>query len=535
MGFQNKPGVYEQIINQAIQESLDREKFLYEFEKIDSEEAFKVLGMYVSQVLEKALKYIKENEENKIDEKVLFCNKIINKIMEYIGDDGFSEYLIDNQSQLLLSISDKINNISSFNKKAEVVRPVSSIARTSIFTGTIYEPTMISEIKREILSADRIDFLVSFIKFSGLRLLLDELKEFTHRKKLRIITTSYMGATDPKAIEELRNLPNTEIKVSYETKRTRLHAKSYIFYRNSGYTTVYVGSSNMSNVAMSDGLEWNVKLTAYDMKENIEKIITTFEGYWNDKDFVDYREGDKEKFQQAIDHERKGKDEYEIDIDIRPYPYQQEILEKLKSERVIREKWKNLIVAATGTGKTMIAAFDYKNFVNDNKQKENKILFIAHREEILTQSIKTFRHVLRDHNFGEKFVGNHRPTDLRHLFMSIQTFNSQEFDIKVDPGYYDYIVVDEFHHSAASTYQKLLNHFTPKILLGLTATPERMDGKDVTDYFDNRVAAEIRLPEAIDRKILSPFHYFGITDTIDLSDVRWSRGGYNLDELEKNI
>ena len=184
-----------------------------------------------------------------------------------------------------------------------------------------------------------------------------------------------------------------------------------------------------------------------------------------------------------------------------------------------------------GTGKTVIAAFDYRNFRKKHPGEACRLLFVAHREEILTQSRDTFQGVLRDLNFGELFVGNYVPENLDHLFISVQTMNSQKLYEKLNPDYYDFIIVDEFHHASAPTYQRFLNYFKPKILLGLTATPERMDGASILDYFDNRIAAEIRLPEAIDRKLLSPFQYFGVTDTVDLSNLKWARGGYEKSEL----
>ena len=162
-----------------------------------------------------------------------------------------------------------------------------------------------------------------------------------------------------------------------------------------------------------------------------------------------------------------------------------------------------------------------------------RLLFVAHREEILKQSLYTFRAVLKDANFGELFFGGYKPESIDHLFLSIQTFNSQDFTSKTAPDFYDYIVVDEFHHATAPTYQKLLQHYRPQILLGLTATPERMDGKSILPYFDDRIAAEIRLPEAIDRKLLCPFQYFGVTDTVDLDSLRWTQGGYDKSELER--
>lgn len=531
------PGLYEQVINNQLTRELS---IVPETRKsiapIDKAEASKVLAQYLTDVVQKGLDNVLDNGGD-ISTQVSLANQIITLIQNTTQEADFAALGVDPRAeQLLALLRENDPRLAVGKTAADLSRPKTSIAQSSLFTGATHEPQMYTELKTEIVSADRIDMLVSFIKWSGLRLLMDELREFTQNGgELRIITTSYMGATDVKAIEELRQLPGTKIKVSYDTKRTRLHAKTYVFYRDTGFTTAYVGSSNLSNAAISSGLEWNVKVTRRDLPETIDKIAATFESYWNSTEFEYYSEDQKERLARALKAERyfDANNAEVYTMDIVPYSYQQEILDKLEAERTVRGYTRNLVVAATGTGKTVISALDYKRFRKQNPGQPCRLLFVAHREEILKQSIYTFRAVLKDANFGEMFVGSYRPEGIDNLFLSIQTFNTQNFTEKTAPNYYDYIIVDEFHHAAAPTYQALLAYYQPRILLGLTATPERMDGKSILPYFNYRIAAEIRLPEAIDRKLLCPFQYFGVTDHVDLDTLRWSAGGYDKGELSR--
>ena len=529
-------GLYEQIINQQLEKEItSATDVILKTEPIDQAEAAKILSKYVADVVEVCLNHIRDNGGD-VRNQIFLVNKVVTAMQEELAERDFDRFAVAKQAKQLIAFFENRNSVSSIEERVDMIRPVTSIAQSSLFTGAIHEPQMYSELKKEIASSNRIDMLVSFIKWSGLRLILDEIKAFTmNGGMLRVITTSYMGATDIKAVEELSRLTNTRIKISYDTKRTRLHAKAYVFYRDTGFSTAYVGSSNLSNAAISSGLEWNVKVARKDLPETIDKIAATFESYWNSNEFEFYSDDQKPRLVYALREEKyyDASQPYGYVLDISPYPYQQEILDRLEAEREIRGHFRNLIVAATGTGKTVISALDYKRFCRQNAGKHNRLLFIAHREEILRQSLSTFRAVLKDQNFGEMFVGNTRPDGIDHLFMSIQTFNSQDFASKTTPDFYDYIVVDEFHHAAAPSYNSLLEHYQPQILLGLTATPERMDGKSILPFFDNRIAAEIRLPEAIERKLLSPFQYFGVTDVVDLNQLRWKVGGYDKGELSQ--
>ncbi len=480
------------------------------------------------------------NGESRIHDQINLANTIVQWLSTHIKDEQLiSENLIDSQGKILTALFDKANPIAAdLPKHIEAIMPITGLTQSELFCGSNVGVSLETEIKREIQSSDKIYWLVSFIKWAGIRIFKKELEAFTRSgKQLKVITTSYMGATDAKAVEFLATLPNTEVKLSYNTNRERLHAKSYLFMRNTGFHTGYIGSSNLSHSALTSGLEWNLKITSQEIPHIIEKSLSTFETYWQSPDFehFDGKAESREKLTSAL-QEAKGtfnNTTPSFYFDIKPHSHQQTILEKLQVERTLHNRYRNLVVAATGTGTTIISAFDFARFYAKNP--EAKFLFIAHREEILRQALGAYRGVLKNSAFGELWVGNNKPSKYQQLFASIQSLNnqlnSQTTTFTLSEDYFDYIVIDEVHHISASSYRALLNHFCPQILLGLTATPERHDGTDILKDFCNVIAAEIRLPEAINQRHLSPFQYFAIDDETDLTKISWSKGRYDIAEL----
>jgi superfamily II DNA or RNA helicase/HKD family nuclease len=413
-------------------------------------------------------------------------------------------------------------------------RPDVPLSQNAILVNGRGEPSIGREVLREIESADHVDLIVAFLFWRGVRLFERGLAELVARGgRVRVLTTTYAGATEQRAIDALVDLGAT-VKVSYDTGATRLHAKAWLFERATGFATAYVGSSNLSRSAQIDGLEWNVRLAEAESPQLVSRFRAVFETYWESDQFEPYEPG---PFSAAI-RQVKGKESTPIDltaVDVHPYPHQRRILEDLEVERRRHDRWRNLVVAATGTGKTVVSALDYRRlreeFAGDGR-RDASLLFVAHRREILHQSLGTFRQVLRRFDFGELFVDGVRPDAWRHVFASVQSLANVDLE-RVAPSHFDVVVVDEFHHSAAPTYQRLLMHFEPRVLLGLTATPDRADGRSILDWFDGRIASELRLWDAVDGGMLSPFQYFGVGDDVDLAALEWSRGGYDVDQLDR--
>lgn len=526
-----KVGLYDHLLTKAIEAEIARlgDPRLAELAPVDVEESHLVLAQYLERLIADSLA-LHRGVDTAEQQRQIAEHIIAQLSATQDGDDAVG-----------FSIATPLQRLLAIHRPAQVSareRPDSPLSRSSLFTGTRLDASLGSQLRKEIATCDRIDILCSFVKWSGLRVLLDHLQELAEQAEgdgpvIRVITTSYMGATDPKAIEVLRNLPRTEVRISYDTKRTRLHAKAYLFHRNTGFSSAYVGSANLSNAALSEGLEWTTKISQYELPYLWEKLTGTFETYWQDDEFQAFNEQAIPRLREAIRVERYVplSSGASFNFDLRPFPFQEEILDIIAAERTVQDKFHHLVVAATGTGKTMIAAFDYARVARELGRKP-RLLFIAHRKEILNQAIAAFRCVLRDQNFGDILVDGNEPEQRDHLFCSIQSYNSRSL-ITEPADRYEYVIVDEFHHAAAPSYQSLLDYVRPMILLGLTATPERSDQLDVMGWFGGRASAEIRLPDAINRRLLCPFQYFGVADSVDLDGLAWQRGGYRVEDLDQ--
>lgn len=521
-------GIYENLISEQLKaekKAAEQERLACIEQPVDSAEHPRMIAEYISNIIQQKL-----NDESLTPQKRI---EIANRIIRDIGDVP-KEELLTQTDDILTAVVPEAEKVRLEQTKDSIVRPLTGFRVSNLFTGRQSKIPMYEEILRDIASADKIYIIVSFLRLSGVRLLMEALRKFTSVSghTLQIITTTYCGHTEAKAVQQLSELPNTEIKISYNTSIERLHAKAYIFERASGLSTAYIGSSNLSKSAQTEGLEWNIRVTNVENPQIINAAIKTFEVYWNSKDFEDFKDGGLEKFKKELQLQKEYGETKSVFYRYSVLPHQKAILDKLQAVRDELSIYRNLVVAATGTGKTVMSGFDYQLFLQTHKNA--RLLYIAHRQEILEQARNTYRSVLCDYNFGDLWVGNYTPQDsLEHLFVSVSTFNNNIDEFKrLGETYYDYIVIDEAHHIAAKSYRPIIDFFRPKILLGLTATPERMDGQSLLPDFDGRISAEIRLPQALQEGLLTPFQYLCISDSVDLSsESLWSGSKYFTEKL----
>lgn len=517
-------GMYDAVVTRSLLERLTAAHLARHLEDLDDADQPSVLARHVARAIERALD-VRRGEHTRV--------ALVNRVLEVAQVE---EDELPGTAQRLVAY---LSTPGPGTPPRYSGRPVTPLAESALLTNAREEPSLGSEIRGELASSDSVDLLLAFVKWTGLRVLERELSGLRERGvRLRVMTTTYIGATERRALDRLVKDFGAQVRINYETRRTRLHAKAWIFHRNTGFDTAFIGSSNLSTSALLEGLEWNVRISRHANPELMRKADATFETYWNDRAFEAYDpERDADRLDQALlvaggRQAAAGVTVSLSGLDVRPYPFQEEMLEALEVEREVHGRHRNLIVAATGTGKTVVAALDYRNLADSwGGPSRPSLLFVAHRREILEQSLRTYREVLADPNFGELLVGGERPRRWQQVFASIQSLH-RDFVDELAAAAFDVVVIDEFHHAEAASYRRLLAKVRPRELLGLTATPERGDGLDVRAMFGNRTAVELRLWDALEAELLSPFHYFGIADNTDLSRIEWKRGGYDLAQLD---
>lgn len=516
-------GLYESLITHELESRLAADGLqLVGRGSVDEADEPEILARHIREAALRALRGERSRERRLA---------LVNRLVDQLGAPDLGLSAVASQ---LLSVGQRAAPgmpARDFNN-----RPTTPLSDAALLTNAHGEPAVGHEITAELASADRVDVIMAFVKWHGLRLLEEPFRELRARGiQLRVITTTYMGATERRALDRLVQDFGAEVKIQYDSQRTRLHAKAWLFRRRTGFDTAYVGSSNLSRAAMLDGVEWNVRLSAIATPALIQKFSATFDSYWNDPTFESYDPGvDRDRLDDALAEASGSKTHDRVTLtlsglEVRPYPYQQEMLDQLMVERVVHDRHRNLLVAATGTGKTVIAALDYRR-LGASRPEPPRLLFVAHRKEILEQSLRTYREVLGDANFGELYVGGARPERWEHVFASVQSLTAYGVD-NLPAEAFEIVVIDEFHHAEATTYRRILDRLLPRELLGLTATPERGDGVDVRQFFGGRTAAELRLWDALKADLLTPFHYFAIADGLDLRGVDWKAGSYDPSTL----
>ena len=511
-------GLYETILTEVLVDGLSRiDGELIERQTLRAADASDRIAQHFARELRRALDSV--SDVDRVAVGIQVARRLLADLAESIPGDAAKSDPFVTTNEMLRAIG--VRNVDGSVQMP--TQPLIPLLDTTLLTNAPSEPRVGSQILAEIDSADEIDIVMAFVRRSGLRPFVSALREHCDRgRRLRVLTTIYTGSTEPKALDLLQDL-GADVRVSYDLSTTRLHAKAWLFHRRTAFSTAYVGSSNLTYSAQVTGVEWNMRVSGARNPDVVERIRSVFESYWQGVDFVPY---EAEQFQSELDRSRRSEDRSSValsPLEIRLEPFQERLLELIEVSRQ-QGHHRNLLVSATGTGKTVMAAIDYARL--RTRLPRSRLLFIAHREEILDQSRATFRHALRDYTFGEKWVGGERPVRFEHVFASVQSLSAANLN-QLPADHFDVVIIDEFHHAAASSYRALIDRLDPKELLGLTATPERADGLPILHWFGDRIAAELRLWDAIEQHRLAPFAYYGIHDGIDLRDVPWRRGqGY---------
>ncbi|MBI5545691.1 MAG: DUF3427 domain-containing protein [Deltaproteobacteria bacterium] len=532
-------GVYDHLLDEALAKLVDlAADRQVDVADLDVARTPAFIAAHLRPLVERVLSSVRGEAKDRQQARVVILNRLLSALAD-AASEFCSEAPLDPGETRVAGARHLrlVRPRPALDALAPVLLPETPLSESALLLNATGEPSLGHELQRELASADRVDLLCAFVKWSGLRFVLDDLRALVARARargsstpLRVLTTTYIGASDARAIDELAGL-GAEVRISYDVRRTRLHAKAWLFHRASGTHTAYIGSSNLSRAALHEGLEWNVRLAQRDSGLLIDKFRAAFESYWDSDEFRPYDpSSDRERLVQAL-AEQRGQGSGAgpaLRLDLRPHPFQEPMLEALRVERE-RGHHRNLVVAPTGTGKTLVAAFDYRRLRAELRRA--RLLFVAHRDRILEQSRAAFAAVLGEPAFGELLTGDEKPQSSEHVFATIQSLSRVKLET-LPSDHFDVVIVDEFHHAEAPTYERLLEHIRPRVLLGLTATPERHDGRDVRRWFDGRTAYEMRLWEALEQGLLAPFQYFGVKDSVDLEDVAWKRGwGYDRRQL----
>lgn len=523
-------GLYDQVLTQTLQALVARstDQSTRSLQALDPADAPARLSELLAAQLAQMLDDLHGEGDDKLRQQLELVNFLLVSLRLRLGQGVVADAVAE-PAQILQAVH---------RHSAPPVPPETGLAAPWLFTAGKGSPALLGELRRELAACDRVDILVSFITHSGVRKLFDILQAITAvgadgrpRTRLRVLTTTYTGATEVRALDALAGLPGCEIRVSLDGRRTRLHAKAWLFRRRTGFGSAYVGSANLSGAALMGGLEWTTKFTERGQPELFERACAHFETLWEDSEFQRYDPADP-AHRQALSAALKRESGEDIlarptFFELAPKAYQQEMLDQLRLERD-HGRWRNLVVAATGTGKTVVAAFDYRRLCLAEGGRP-RLLFVAHREEILRQALRTYREVLRDHAFGEVLAGGMEPESFDHLFATIDSVVSRDLLARRGASHWYAVVVDECHRLAAGRFDAFVTAVRPRVLLGLTATPERSDGKPILGYFDNRPdgapAVELRLWHALDQQLLCPFEYYACDDDTDFSGVPWAQPG----------
>ena len=427
--------------------------------------------------------------------------------------------------------------MAQFNFAEKINSDGLEIEYTDVMTGDKNKNRFLYyQLKMSMLKASKIDIIVSFLMESGVRMILNDLKAALDRGvPVRILTGNYLGITQPSALYLIKKELGNRVDLRfYNDKERSFHPKSYIFhYNNMG--EIYIGSSNISRSALTSGIEWNYRVNSLGDKKNFDLFYAAFADLFKNHSIViddqELTRYSRNWHKPAVSKDLAKYDDLEDATDtntetlFQPRGAQIEALYALQDSRA-EGATKGLVQAATGVGKTYLAAFDSAQY--------QRVLFVAHREEILKQAALSFRNVRQSDDYGF-FYGKQKDTDKSVIFASVATLGRSEYLTEefFAPDYFDYLVIDEFHHAVNEQYQRIVAYFKPKFLLGLTATPERLDGKNIYEICDYNVPYEISLKEAINKGVLVPFHYYGIYDETDYSSLHLVKGRYDEKELNE--